>query len=186
MIEKCDSPLQVPTRAEGILDVCSGKVIGGWKPPTPVLCTQRPKPASGPPPALGPSRLLANPSALRPGRHLFPTLSASPGSNRNPLCCRWNLSLSGSWGLLSRGPTQLQRLEVGALEASKCPSMAPPARLLGLSRTGMEGATSLVGCLGVSLRMTSVLRHHEEVLTGIESSLWVQPGHSHSGWSADA
>ena len=67
-----------------------------------------------------------------------PALSISPGCNLNPLCRRWNPPSSGSCGLLRRGPSWSQRLGGGAREASKHPTLGPPARLRRLPRTGVE------------------------------------------------
>ena len=76
MIEQCVLPLQVPTGAEGILDVCSGKVVGGWRPPRPLRCPSSQSLRHDSHQPLGPSWLLANPSAFMAREASF---ACSPG-----------------------------------------------------------------------------------------------------------
>ena len=82
---------------------------------------------------------LQTPRHSRSGMYLFPALSAFPRFYLNSSRCRWNPSLTGSWGLLSMASTWLWRVEMGALRASKYTSLAPPACLLSRSRSGVEG-----------------------------------------------
>ena len=54
----------VPTGAERIRDLCSGKIIGDWRSPRVLLCTEGPRLVSGLPLSTGPSWLLAHPSVF--------------------------------------------------------------------------------------------------------------------------
>ena len=58
---------RVPTGAERILDLCSGKIIGDWRSPRVLLCSEGPRLVSGLPLLTGPSWLLAHPSVFMVG-----------------------------------------------------------------------------------------------------------------------
>ena len=55
---------RVPTGAERIRDLCSGKIIGDWRSPRVLLCTEGPRLVSGLSLSTGPSWLLAHPSVF--------------------------------------------------------------------------------------------------------------------------
>ena len=58
---------RVPTGAERILDLCSGKIIGDGRSPRVLLCTEGPRLVSGLPLLTGPSWLLLHPSVFMEG-----------------------------------------------------------------------------------------------------------------------